>query len=136
MCRFSETSRFPLASNFLMQPRRLKESSAHVVLFLVFLVLGSAWGRAALPTPYESNLALAPATRIDELVFSKLRKSNIQPANVCSDAVFVRRVYLDVIGTLPQRWRRRVSFLTGTRTSDRPSSTACWRGTSLRIIGR
>ena len=101
MCRFSETSRFPLASNFLMQPRRLRESTAHVVLLLVFLVLGSAWGRATLPTPYEINPAPVPATRIDELVFSKLRKSNIPPANVCSDAVFVRRVYLDVIGTLP-----------------------------------
>ena len=101
MCRFVETSRVPPASNFMMQPRRLNRSGPHVVLFLVFLLLGSAWGRAASPTPYENNLALAPATRIDELVFSKLRKSNIPPANVCSDAVFVRRVYLDVIGTLP-----------------------------------
>ena len=41
-----------------------------------------------------------PAGRIDELVFSRLGKMNIQPA-LCSDEVFVRRVYLDVIGKLP-----------------------------------
>ncbi len=32
---------------------------------------------------------------------SKLKRLGIQPANLCSDGVFVRRVYLDVIGTLP-----------------------------------
>ncbi|GAG47373.1 unnamed protein product, partial [marine sediment metagenome] len=31
-----------------------------------------------------------------------LRKQGIQPANLCSDEVFIRRVYLDVIGTLPE----------------------------------
>ena len=42
-----------------------------------------------------------PQGRIDELVFDRLKQLGIQPAQVCSDAVFVRRVYLDVIGTLP-----------------------------------
>jgi hypothetical protein len=31
-----------------------------------------------------------------------LDKRGIQPANPCSDEVFIRRVYLDVIGTLPE----------------------------------
>jgi len=39
--------------------------------------------------------------KIDELVFARLQQAGIRPADVCSDAVFVRRVYLDVIGTLP-----------------------------------
>ena len=39
--------------------------------------------------------------QIDSLVFGKLTQLHIAPANLCSDAVFVRRVYLDVIGTLP-----------------------------------
>jgi hypothetical protein len=34
-------------------------------------------------------------------VFNKLQRLGIQPAEPCSDEVFVRRVYLDVIGTLP-----------------------------------
>ena len=50
---------------------------------------------------YESNLDLTPQGKVDRYVFSQLRKSNVDPARVCSDAVFVRRVHLDVIGTLP-----------------------------------
>jgi len=39
--------------------------------------------------------------RIDEMVFGRLKRLGIEPASPCSDGVFVRRVYLDVIGTLP-----------------------------------
>ncbi|MBI4607256.1 MAG: DUF1549 domain-containing protein [Planctomycetes bacterium] len=42
-----------------------------------------------------------PANRIDELVLAKLRELGIQPSAPCTDAVFIRRVYLDVIGMLP-----------------------------------
>ena len=49
----------------------------------------------------DSGLPKPGASRIDELVFGKLKEKNITPAVPCSDAVFVRRVYLDVIGTLP-----------------------------------
>ncbi len=50
---------------------------------------------------FASNLDLTPQGPIDRCVFRQLRKSGLPPARVCSDAVFVRRVYLDVIGTLP-----------------------------------
>ena len=43
----------------------------------------------------------APVSEIDALVFGRLARLEIAPANLSSDAVFVRRVYLDVIGTLP-----------------------------------
>lgn len=43
----------------------------------------------------------APAGRIDELNFARLARLGLKPAPLCSDAVFVRRAYLDVIGTLP-----------------------------------
>ncbi|MGN6644655.1 MAG: DUF1549 domain-containing protein, partial [Verrucomicrobiota bacterium] len=52
-------------------------------------------------TPFESPAPLTPQNRIDELVFAQLKRLEIKPAQLCSDAVFVRRVYLDVIGTLP-----------------------------------
>lgn len=39
--------------------------------------------------------------RIDEFVFKRLKALGVRPAPLCSDAVFVRRVYLDAIGTLP-----------------------------------
>jgi hypothetical protein len=48
----------------------------------------------------ESSEPLKPANRIDEIVFTKLKELGIKPA-ICSDAVFLRRAYLDVTGTLP-----------------------------------
>ncbi|HZN34599.1 MAG TPA: DUF1549 domain-containing protein, partial [Pirellulaceae bacterium] len=41
------------------------------------------------------------ANYIDELVAAKLRQLQYQPAGLCSDEEFLRRVYLDVIGQLP-----------------------------------
>jgi hypothetical protein len=48
-----------------------------------------------------SMFAASPKGKIDELVFARWKQLGIAPANLCSDAVFVRRVYLDTIGTLP-----------------------------------
>ncbi|MEY3173867.1 MAG: hypothetical protein RLZZ436_1781 [Planctomycetota bacterium] len=42
-----------------------------------------------------------PANVLDEKVFHRLRQLQINPAPLCSDAVFVRRLYLDVTGRLP-----------------------------------
>ena len=52
------------------------------------------------PAIFESSGAVTPGGQIDKLVLARLSPLGIQPA-LCSDAVFVRRVYLDVIGTLP-----------------------------------
>lgn len=38
---------------------------------------------------------------IDTLAFAKLKKLNIVPSELADDATYLRRVYLDVIGTLP-----------------------------------
>ena len=48
----------------------------------------------------ESSDPPKPANRIDEIVFAKLHTLGIQPI-LCSDAVFVRRAYLDFTGKLP-----------------------------------
>lgn len=47
--------------------------------------------------------AIEENTDIDRLVFAKLRKLRMLPSEICSDEVFLRRVYLDVIGMLPTR---------------------------------
>lgn len=57
----------------------------------------ASYNRAA----YELSTPPTPHGRIDELVFAKWKELGIEPANPCSDAVFLRRVYLDAIGTLP-----------------------------------
>jgi hypothetical protein len=58
------------------------------------------------PEPARQSIYESPADptargKIDELVFGQLKQLGIAPASLCSDGVFVRRVYLDVIGTLP-----------------------------------
>ncbi len=45
--------------------------------------------------------ALPEANFIDAHVWKKLRKLNVLPSEPCDDADYLRRVYLDVIGTLP-----------------------------------
>ena len=49
---------------------------------------------------FESPIQPKAESQLDKLVFAQLARLNIQPV-LCSDAVFVRRAYLDVIGTLP-----------------------------------
>lgn len=45
--------------------------------------------------------SVAAPTRVDELVVGKLSKLGIIPAETCSDTEFLRRVTLDIAGTLP-----------------------------------
>ncbi len=60
----------------------------------------AAPSRAAL-SPFERPLPAQPQGAIDRAVFAQLERLGIEPAHGCTDAVFLRRVYLDVIGTLP-----------------------------------
>jgi len=72
-------------------------------LVLAAVVLASSGG-AATPDKsssiYESPTPAVPANELDKIVFAKLSSLDIRPV-LCSDAVFVRRAYFDVIGTLP-----------------------------------
>jgi hypothetical protein len=52
--------------------------------------------------PFESETVVAPGNVIDQYVALALKARDITPARACSDEVFVRRAYLDVIGALPQ----------------------------------
>ena len=51
-----------------------------------------------LPTPFPASTGAGP---LDTLWLARLRELGIPPSPPCSDAVFLRRVYLDAIGTLP-----------------------------------
>ena len=42
------------------------------------------------------------ANEIDKIVSATLLKKHIMSAKLCSDEVFIRRVYLDITGTLPE----------------------------------
>jgi hypothetical protein len=78
---------------------RMKRFFCLFVFLLVPLVATAA--PAPPPTPFEGPAVSRPENRIDELVFGRLETLGIEPARLCTDAVFIRRVYLDVIGTLP-----------------------------------
>lgn len=68
-----------------------------VWLALLFIAAGNIFAA----TPFESPDAPTSQNKIDEIVFARLQELNIEPAELCSDPVFVRRIYLDVTGTLP-----------------------------------
>lgn len=74
-------------------------------------------------------------TKIDQFVLAKLRKLQVVPSPVCSDAEFLRRVSIDLTGTLPTPDEIE-SFLADTSTDkrrrkvdqllDRPAYAAWW----------
>jgi len=96
----------------------MKMSLIWAVVFLA--ALGGKFPNSAqgdVLSPFESRAVLLPRSqsassdKIDKLVFSRLEQLGIQSANICSDAVFVRRAYLDVIGTLPTVQQARTFIL-------------------------
>ncbi|MFN4258246.1 MAG: DUF1549 domain-containing protein [Gemmataceae bacterium] len=54
-----------------------------------------------LPGAKEREFAFPAQNRIDELVAGKLRQLGVVPAPLCDDAEFLRRVSIDITGTLP-----------------------------------
>lgn len=62
----------------------------------------SALARLVVPQPLPAGFPnVAANNKIDELVLAKLKKLGIPPSELAGDADFLRRVYLDAIGTLP-----------------------------------
>ena len=55
---------------------------------------------------------------VDKAVFAKQRELQIQPAPLASDEVFLRRVFLDTVGTLPTAYEA-VKFLDSTEPDKR-----------------
>lgn len=55
---------------------------------------------------------------IDELVYAHWRDMHLLPSDLCSDEVFLRRVYNDLLGLLPTTTERR-AFLADTATDKR-----------------
>lgn len=72
-----------------------------LVLFCFALAVpGNVTGEQTAANVFEIPGTPVPVEPIDRLVAANLTKLGIRPL-LCSDAVFVRRVHLDVIGTLP-----------------------------------
>lgn len=74
------------------------------MLIVTFLLLVCAIVPAASTQPvhpFEDADWSVPANIVDDQVTAALGKQGLQLRNPCSDAVFIRRVYLDMIGALP-----------------------------------
>src|ERR1019366_7332779 len=82
--------------------RNVVDSTIHMrsSLFAICLAVTAAASDRALNPTFESAAPLSAQSPIDARVFDRLKRLDIQPANLSSDAVFLRRAYLDVIGTL------------------------------------
>ncbi len=57
--------------------------------------------------PVDSKVKLAEVNFIDRPINKRLQGLNIIPSGRCTDADFLRRAYLDIIGTLPTRQESR-----------------------------
>ena len=71
------------------------------------------------PTPPQARPVPPISSKIDGFIFSRLKQQKIEPAQRCDDPTFLRRVYLDVIGTLPTMKEAR-EFLADTNPQKRP----------------
>ena len=88
-------------------PRTDRRTTYLVVKILMTGAVCLSWANAfgvgsKIIHPYEKADTYQSHNEIDTIVMASLRKKEGEPANFCSDAVFIRRVYLDVTGTLPQ----------------------------------
>src|SRR5262245_19022433 len=52
--------------------------------------------------PLKHSPALVRNNYVDDLIFEKLIRLRMLPSELCSDSEFIRRVYLDLLGTLPK----------------------------------
>jgi len=50
---------------------------------------------------FEGESDFRPLNRIDEIQLSLFQKKDIKPAKICSDSIFIRRVYFDLCGQPP-----------------------------------
>ncbi|TLX74306.1 DUF1553 domain-containing protein [Labilibacter sediminis] len=68
--------------------------------------------KISIPQPQLSYIPDGKS-KIDQFVINKLKKLNIPPSEVCSDEVFIRRLYLDITGRIPTPEQTR-TFLNNT----------------------
>ncbi len=75
-----------------------------ILLISIFYILSADMLAVGSPVihPFQKADKYETHNEIDTIVMVSLRGKGSEPANLCSDAVFIRRVYLDVTGTLPQ----------------------------------
>jgi hypothetical protein len=83
----------------------------HIIVFtaVIFSCFCNAAGAAKASDVFDSIPARA-AGGIDRIIFAELESNGIERADLCSDAVFLRRAYVEITGAIPT-WQQILSFL-------------------------
>lgn len=66
----------------------------------MIVVMAASWSLNG-QNPYEKSAKFAAVGKIDELLLENWKKHGVNPSGTCSDAVFLRRAHIDLIGTIP-----------------------------------
>ena len=102
LCRFQTNDESVAAIDLAGTVRSVGKGDTHVVAF---------YDNGVVPVPVLLPVSdqigpkyplLASETRVDELIQNKLRKLGIIPSEVAGDMEYLRRVSLDITGTLPE----------------------------------
>ncbi len=93
---------------------------AKTILLLMASLLCTALPHAEITnaSPFEDDASPVPEQALDQYVRASLQANHLEMAPVCSDAVFIRRAFLDLIGTLPTT-QEAEAFLLDTRADKR-----------------
>lgn len=94
----------------------MKHSLRPVAIAVLALLACVACAQEA--SPYEAATWPIPLSPLDAPVLATLQKQNLDLRRPCSDGVFIRRAFVDVIGTLPQPQEVQ-AFLDDTRPNKR-----------------
>jgi len=86
--------------------------SGFLITVLLFITVADLPGeeQSTLKLPFGNGAEFVKIGKIDEILMADLAGKGIQPANLCSDEVFIRRIFLDMTGTLPEP-RETIAFL-------------------------
>ena len=84
------------------------DKAARLRMMAVAAILGTAFASSALggdgekpKAPSSSSSSASKASPIDALFLAGLKKANVKPSPEASDAEFLRRIYLDMLGRIP-----------------------------------
>lgn len=92
-----------------------------LLVALLGLVAPIQASAASALSPYESNARRVSRSAIDDFIFPRLAALEIEPARPVSEAAFLRRIHLDLIGRLPtaEETRKYLSDTDGNKRSKR-----------------
>jgi hypothetical protein len=101
LCRFTSNSDQVATINADGLVTATDPGDTHVIVAYDSAVISVPAIRPVSQLTGELYPAVPTPTRIDELVVQKLKKLGEVPSDLCTDAEFLRRVSLDLTGTLP-----------------------------------